>query len=160
MQCPIDRTPHTMAFDNSVMVTLRKRPVSPSPHWDSNPQPSDCEALMEPRRHWDAPRNMETIMVPHSKHRGTITQLMCEMHIHIDQRCDSFQTHFAQCCYLVMSRQIACSTIFQCKINTTNGDATKEKIKEHQKNKCTLNFGRYMKKIDFYNSNVSHVFLC
>ena len=26
MQCPIDRTPHTMAFDISVMVTLRERP--------------------------------------------------------------------------------------------------------------------------------------
>ena len=27
MQCPIDRAPHTVAFDNSVMVTLRERPM-------------------------------------------------------------------------------------------------------------------------------------
>ena len=26
MPCPIDRVPHTMAFDFSVMVTLRERP--------------------------------------------------------------------------------------------------------------------------------------
>ena len=43
-----------MAFDNSVMVTLRERPVPPRHHRDSTPQPSDCEATMEPRRHRDA----------------------------------------------------------------------------------------------------------
>ena len=29
MQCPIERAPNTMAFDNSVMVTLRKHLTAP-----------------------------------------------------------------------------------------------------------------------------------
>ena len=43
-----------MAFDNSAIVTLRERPVPPRHHWDSTPQPSDCEATTVPWCHWDA----------------------------------------------------------------------------------------------------------
>ena len=51
MQCPIGRAPHTMAFDNSVMGTLR----GPWQRRDSAQQPAECEARTLPPLHWDAP---------------------------------------------------------------------------------------------------------
>ena len=41
MQCPIGRAPYTMAFDSSVMSTLRGRPVGPRQRQDSTPQSAD-----------------------------------------------------------------------------------------------------------------------
>ena len=51
VQCPINRAPHTMAFDNSVMGTLRERSGKPKQHQDSTPQLSDCEATVLPMLH-------------------------------------------------------------------------------------------------------------
>ena len=59
MQCPIDRAQHTMAFDNSVMGTLRGRLVEPRQRLDSRAQSADCKARMLPRRHWDVPTEQE-----------------------------------------------------------------------------------------------------
>ena len=42
LQCPKDRAPHTMAFDGSVMGTLREGSVKP------RQQSADCEVRMLP----------------------------------------------------------------------------------------------------------------
>ena len=55
MQCPIDRAQQAMAFDDSVMGTLRGHPGEPRQRQDSTLQSSDREAIMIPLRHRDAP---------------------------------------------------------------------------------------------------------
>ena len=49
VQCHIDRAPHTMAFDNSVVITLRKCPSTARAALRLDPQLLDCKARTIPR---------------------------------------------------------------------------------------------------------------